>query len=66
MDQEPGGQYPSEFSLTERVLKEVSQGRPYLIDLGKMDHRSLVEFRRLLRDLDDRNKTKLRHSETAR
>jgi len=43
-----------EHSLTSKTLKQISVGKTYNIDLTKLDDTSLVEFRRLLRDLDDR------------
>lgn len=60
MDQEPG-QPSHERSLTEKVVKELSRGKNYQINLEGLDCRSAIELRRLLRDLDDRAKTKFRY-----
>ena len=51
MEPEPSQE---EYSLTARTIQEVSGGRNYLIDISKLDIRSVVEIRRLIRDLDER------------
>jgi len=56
MEPEPGGQTATEeHRRTEKTIQEVSRGRMYRIDITGMDANSVLELRRLLRDLDDRN-----------
>lgn len=48
MEQEPG----PEHSLTEKVIREVNKGK-YSIDISKLDERSVVGLRLLIRELAD-------------
>lgn len=55
MEPEPGGQATTEeHTRTERAIHEVARGRSYRIDVSKLDSQSVIDLRRLLRDLDDR------------
>lgn len=54
METEPNGQ--EEYHRTSRAITEVAHGKNYLIDVRNLDTKSMVELRRLLRDLDDRCK----------
>lgn len=52
MDQEPGGSQHPEYVLTEKVLREVAKDR-YPIDISKLDERSVIGLRGLIRHLAD-------------
>lgn len=66
MDQEPGGQSDHERLLTEKVMREVSRGKQYQISLESMDPKSVIELRRLLRDLEERAKARSLHLSIAK
>lgn len=56
MEPEPGGQTATEeHRRTAKTIQEVARGRIYHINITNMDADSVVELRRLLRDLDDTN-----------
>jgi len=67
MDPEPSQSLSDsiELNLTNRVINEVSNGRQYNIDLKTLDDTSLVELRRLLRDLTYRRTRLIELKETT-